>query len=248
MDLFYPELSVAVGPYTFSQGVSVMVFSDSDVPYDWATITFTPEFLDTVTLRKSDTGTVSMGYGGQLVPIFSGRVAEDFSTADSACQLLLRDCSELLQQTPINLVFTRATPQEIVAYCCQQAGITKLELSAEQYPQRSTVPMLRTNALAAIRSLGSLWGITVPSYFVGDTFVWGKPPQQQEQLLLEYGVNIIGLNRDGPLWALETVSLPFLRHGQTIQVKHPLVSGQQTIQRVVFRSNTKGFIRTFIYF
>lgn len=63
-----------------------------------------------------------------------------------------------------------------------------------------------------------------------------------------YGVNIIALTRSGGSWELETVSAPFVRHSHKISVKHPKVSGEFEVSKVVSSTSENGFIRTKIYF
>ena len=62
------------------------------------------------------------------------------------------------------------------------------------------------------------------------------------------GVNIIALTRSGGSWELETVSAPFVRHSHKISVKHPKVSGEFEVSKVVSSTSENGFIRTKIYF
>ena len=64
----------------------------------------------------------------------------------------------------------------------------------------------------------------------------------------EYGVNIITLERPLGLWELETVSMPFIKHSQKINITHTKVSGEFEVQKVVFATRETGFIRTTIYF
>ena len=66
--------------------------------------------------------------------------------------------------------------------------------------------------------------------------------------IFEYGVNIIALTRSGGSWELETVSAPFVRHSHKISVKHPKVSGEFEVSKVVSSTSENGFIRTKIYF
>ena len=75
-----------------------------------------------------------------------------------------------------------------------------------------------------------------------------EKPEQEKTYIFEYGVNIIALTRVGGAWELETVSAPFVRHSHKISVKHPKVSGEFEVAKVVSATNDDGFIRTKIYF
>ena len=87
-----------------------------------------------------------------------------------------------------------------------------------------------------------------PFFFSGGVFYWGEKPEQDKTYIFEYGVNIIALTRSGGSWELETVSAPFVRHSHKISVKHPKVSGEFEVSKVVSSTSENGFIRTKIYF
>ena len=50
----------------------------------------------------------------------------------------------------------------------------------------------------------------------------------------------------GGSWELETVSAPFVRHSHKISVKHPKVSGEFEVSKVVSSTSENGFIRTVV--
>jgi phage-related protein len=77
---------------------------------------------------------------------------------------------------------------------------------------------------------------------------WDEKPEQKKVYTFERGVNILGLNRAGGVWELETVSAPFVKHSHKINVIHPQVSGEFEVSKVVSATNDSGFIRTYIYF
>lgn len=247
MDLFYPELSVQIGGYTFTHGVSVVVCSARDAAYDWAKVQFTPEFLEEVSLAKGSRACISMGYGDQLLPVFVGSVAQDFVLSDGVNEVLLQDDTCKLAQTRVDQVFTGCTPQEIVTYCCGLAKVTDVRLTPQQYAQRPSVPILGHTALSAIAMVARVWGIQADAYFMGGRFYWGIAPEQLEMYHLEYGVNIIRLGKAAGRWEIESVSLPFIRHSQRIRITHPLLSGDFEIYKTVYRSDADGFIRSYIY-
>ena len=66
--------------------------------------------------------------------------------------------------------------------------------------------------------------------------------------MLEYGNNIISLTRERGLWKLETVALPDLHHSCQIKVVHPEISGVFYVDKVIFSSDDRGFVRTKIFF
>ena len=48
----------------------------------------------------------------------------------------------------------------------------------------------------------------------------------------------------GGSWELETFSAPFVRHSHKFCVKHPKVSGEFEVSKVVSTTSENGFIRT----
>lgn len=104
------------------------------------------------------------------------------------------------------------------------------------------------NVIEAINAVHAAWNIKQPFFFSGGVFYWGEKPEQNKTYIFEYGVNIIALTRSGGSWELETVSAPFVRHSHKISVKHPKVSGEFEVSKVVSSTSENGFIRTKIYF
>ena len=49
-ELFYPEISVAIGSYALQKGVEVEVYSDQNSYFDWAKIRFTPQFQENISV------------------------------------------------------------------------------------------------------------------------------------------------------------------------------------------------------
>ena len=43
-ELFYPEISVAIGSYALQKGVEVEVYSDQNSYFDWAKVQFTRDY------------------------------------------------------------------------------------------------------------------------------------------------------------------------------------------------------------
>lgn len=154
----------------------------------------------------------------------------------------------LLEETQINNTFLDTTPQEMISYFLAQAGLSKMKLSATGYPERKRLPIRQMNVIEAINAVHAAWNIKQPFFFSGGVFYWGEKPEQEKTYIFEYGVNIIALTRVGGAWELETVSAPFVRHSHKISVKHPKVSGEFEVAKVVSATNDDGFIRTKIYF
>lgn len=180
--------------------------------------------------------------------MFSGYVAQGYDGGGFANEVNLKDDMLLLEETTINNTFLNTTPQEMISYFLSQAGVTKMKLSAQGYPERKQVPIRKMNVIQAINAVHAAWGIRKKFFFFGGMFYWGERPEQKKVYAFEYGVNILGLTRAGGVWELETVSAPFVKHSHNINVIHPQVSGEFEVKKVVSTTNDSGFIRTKIYF
>lgn len=175
-------------------------------------------------------------------------VAKPYNGGGFMDEITLKDEMLLLEETQINNTFLDTTPQEMISYFLAQAGLSKMKLSATGYPERKRLPIRQMNVIEAINAVHAAWNIKQPFFFSGGVFYWGEKPEQEKTYIFEYGVNIIALTRIGGAWELETVSAPFVRHSHKISVKHPKVSGEFEVAKVVSATNDDGFIRTKIYF
>ncbi len=248
MDFFYPQVAVQLGGYTLRKGVAVTVCSDAASDSDWATVRFSSALGEAVTLKKLDAARVYLGYSGSFSKVFDGLLTTDFSASTGSIkELRLRDAAIRLAGTPINQAFVNATPQEVVRTCCRLAGITEVVTTDTAYPAK-TYPVVGITALQAIKGINHHWGIAATGYMQDGGYRWNSPPEQTEMLLFEYGKNIVSITKEGDLWALTTVSVPTVKHSVKIALSHPQLSGTFTVQKVIFSSIDKGFIRTKIYF
>lgn len=247
-ELYYPQISVAAGGYTFTQGVELQVCSDRDAVYDWAKLRFTRQFQTELALPRKAPAKILLGYDNSFRHVFTGYVAKPYNSGSGADTVILKDDALVLEETVINNTFLDTTPQEVLSYILAQAGISRSALDTRRYPERKLLPIRRQNAVQAIHTVNAAWGLKNTFFFSDGTFYWGRKPEQEKVYAFTYGVNILTLERDGGVWCLETVSAPFIRHSQKIRVQHPRVSGEFEVSRVVFSTNDSGFIRTHIYF
>lgn len=247
-ELYYPQIEVKAGSYTFTEGIEIEVCSSKTSYFDWAKIRFTEQYQEKISLSKGDAAAVRLGYDGDLDDVFSGLVAKSYNDAAAANEVLLKDEMQLLEDTVINDTFLETTPQELIAFFLAQAGVSDMKLSSTAFPTRKMLPIRQQNAVKAISTVNAAWGVKQPFFFSGGAFYWGEAPQQTKIYSFEYGVNILSLNRIGGMWELETVSAPFVKHSHKINITHPQVSGEVEVQKVRSITNDSGFIRTYIYF
>ena len=247
IELFYPEINVKLGSYALDKGVEVEVYSSKSSYFDWAKIKFTKQFNEKLSINKKDAASIEMGYQGKLESVFEGYVTRPFNTTNSN-EIVLKDDMILLEETYINNTFLDATPQEILKFCLNKAGISKMKISTKAYQKKKTVPIFKKNVISVIEEIHSIWKIKENFYFLDKTFYWGEKPLQSKIYTLEYGVNIVKLDRANDMWELETLSVPFIKHSQKINVIHPRFTAEAETKKIVFTTNDAGFIRTQIYF
>ena len=247
-ELYYPQVAAQAGSYTFNQGIEVEVYSAKLSCFDWAKIRFTESYRPKISLAKKEPASILLGYNGTLDTVFTGYVAAPYNGGASINEILLKDEMLIMENTMINDTFLDTTPQEMITFILSHAGFSKMKLSSALYPTRRILPIRKQNAVQAINTVNAAWGINVPFFFSGGVFYWGEKPEQKNIYTFEYGINILGLNRTGGIWELETVSAPFVKHSHKIRVIHPQISKEVEVLKVVSTTNDSGFIRTYIYF
>ncbi len=247
-ELYYPQAAVQAGSYTFDQGIEVEVYSTKLSYFDWAKIRFTESYQPKISLAKKESAAILLGYNGVFDTVFTGYVATPYNGGASMHEILLKDEMLIMENTIINDTFLDTTPQEMIAFILSQAGFSKMKLSSVLYPTRRILPIRKQNAVQAMNTVNAAWGIKVPFFFSGGIFYWDEKPEQKNVYTFEYGINILGLNRIGGMWELETVSVPFVKHSHKIRVIHPQISKEVEVLKVVSTTNDSGFIRTYIYF
>jgi hypothetical protein len=247
-ELFYPQLSVQVGQYTFDQGIKLEVHSSRESYFDWAKVVFTEQYQPEIKLSRKEVALIKLGYNGVFDETFAGYVAKPYNEGGSSDEIILKDSMLLLEEIKTSNTFLDTTPQEMISYFLSKAGITKMNLSAKGYPKRKQIPICEMSLLQAINTVHAAWGINPRFFFSGGVFYWDEKPKQDKEYIFEYGVNIISLTRAGGFWELETVSAPFVKHSHNIVVNHPKISGTFEVQKVNFISTDEGFLRTYISF
>lgn len=248
LELFYPQITACAGPYILDQGIEFEIFSARSSYFDWAKIRFTEGFQPKISLARKAAAAIELGYNSIMEEVFTGFVSHPYNYGGSTDEITLKDEMLLLEDTQINNTFLDTTPQEVISYILAQAGVGKKKLSAQGFPTRKKLPIRQMSGVQAINAVNAAWNIKKRFFFSGGIFYWGVKPEQQKVYTFERGVNIINLLRNGGVWELETVSVPFIRHSHKINVIHPKISGEQEVIKVLIYVNDDGFIRTKIYF
>lgn len=247
-DLFYPEISVELANYVFKKGIEIEIFSSEESYFDWSKVRFIKQFNEEINIDKDEEGLIKLGYNGSLEDVFKGYVTKAINRANYQQEIILKDEMLILEKTEITNTFLDATPQDILKFCLNKAGIQDIKISSKFYSSRKVVPIFRKNVISVIEEIHTIWGIKNKFFFSDSVFYWGEKPEQKKVYEFEYTENIISLDRVSGVWVLETVSIPYVKHSHRIKVKHPQVSGEFEVKKVVFKTNDTGFIRTRIYF
>lgn len=246
-ELFYPDLQVKIGTYIFTEGVSLEIHSDRNKPCDWGKVRFTKEYQPKITLKELSDIVICLGYDGTLQEVFTGTLAKGYDGC-GINEVLFKDYMYKLQNTYLSTCFKECTPQDIIREGLATAGIKTVHLSKQTYAAKKLFPVYSKSIEQLLQQINTAWGINVKSYFVKGEFYWGIVPEQKEILEFVYGSNIISLGKDVDMWELETISVPSMQHSQKISVVHPKITGIFETEKVIFRTNDAGFIRTTIYF
>lgn len=248
MELFYPGIGVQIGAYSIKKGIEIETCSDAESYFDWARIRFTDPYQTQIGITKGDEMSIYLGYSGIMEEVFTGYVSSPYNRAQGKNEILAKDEMQRLEEVTISETFLDVTPQEIVRYLLAVAGISNFQISQEVYQPKKVVPVAQKNGIQVLEEIRRLWQIQKRFYFSGGVFYWCTDPEQKQTYLFEYGSNIICLERSMGSWELETVSMPFIHHSQTIKVIHPAYTGSALVKKVLFKTNDAGFIRTYITF
>lgn len=248
MDLFSPQIKITTEKFSFTQGIELEINSNEDTAYDWAKLRFVSPFEQVVSIAKREKVSIQLGYNGSFSAGFTGYAMSDLTTGSTGNEVVLRDAMLLLEGVRVNNTFLNITPQEVISYVANLAGVSKMQLDPAVYPPIPCLPFFAQSGVQVLRSLGGFWGISPKLFFGDDTLFWGAAAKQTEVYHFEYGKNIVSLALTGGFWELVTVSVPFVKHSQQIKVTHPKISGTFKVSRLRVTTQANGFIRTTLYF
>ena len=249
-DFFYPTMNIQVGPYSLNAGVLFDVHSSKESSFDWAKIRFTDKVAEALTINKMDPVKIELGYSGENEVIFDGYVKRTLNSGNtSSDEIVAKDEMIKLEETTITETFLNVSPQELIKFSLDKAGISKYKLSQETFAKKPAIPVAKKSAIRLIDEVHKIWGIQKHFFFSDEkTFYWGEKPQQTKVYEFVYGENIISMAFQDGFWIIDTISAPFIKHSHNIMVEHPRVSGTFEVYRVNFSVNESGFPRTRIFF
>lgn len=164
-ELFYPDFLVVVGPYVLQRGVTFACYSDPETPYDWCKIKFTEEFQGSIQVDAKAEVEIYAGYAGKLQPIYKGIVEKPYNMAGAKDEILAKDFSIKLTTVKVSNTFLDVTPQELVQFGLQKAGIAEYELSKEVFPIKPVVSVIQKPVVDFLKEINFLWQLDIKNYF-----------------------------------------------------------------------------------
>lgn len=226
MELTAVDWEVEVGSWQVRRILRFDVFSSRQSPVDLAEVELDLDVgFPAGAFAKGDKVTIRQGYAGLGTwTVFAGKVAdiEDRKSLVLHC----RDRMQTLAETPLTQTFTRVTPQEVVTWLLERAGVSDFRLTTRRLPQRDFV-VAGEPVTAAIRRVGQTWGLRDFSFYMDpDGPLWWAAweetdrYQQIEAPVLEYGANILD-NRvlSAAQGVVTTYALPWVRHSDRVVLR-----------------------------
>lgn len=222
-----PIYNIEIGEYNINKLVSMDVISSRINPCSLVRIYIDCLNSDYQNFQKGDPVNISLGYKEYgLWNVFNGFVID--VSRQRVIEIFTKDSMYLLEK-PITITFRNVTPQEIISYCLQQAGINQFILSSDTLPKKHCFICKNMLIIDIIKMINRSWNLTDWAFYFEPegTFYWGPWQesaryQQGTITVFEYGKNIVKLiPSDQELGVLETLLVPFVRHSTIIEINDP---------------------------
>lgn len=245
-NLISPEIRISIGNYILEEGLSFECVSSKESHSDWCKIILDDELKEYVNICDFDNASVELGYDDDFDTLISGFVR---SGADAYWkEIMIKDEMLLIERLKIKATFLGCTAQDVVKYVLSAAGIENYVLSKESYGVRDSFVVDSKNGTDVLKTINSYWGISADYFFFRGTFYWGCKPEQEDVYVLNEYDNILDLDMQGTLWCAETIGIPWIHHSEIVEIEHEKYTGYGMVEKVVIRSNEKGYVRQSIYF
>jgi len=244
-NLISPEFRITIGNYEFTEGVAVECFSSEETHMDWCKVVLAEELEGLFEFEPMTAAKVELGYEDDFDTLIDGYARQE---ADAWQEIMIKDDLSKLEQLTVKDTFVDCTPQDIVRYLLIQAGITNYQLSDFKYEKKQVVVINERNGIKALTALNAAWNIKVSFFFRDGIFYWGTQKEQKEMYILEEDETIMSLERYGSYWEAETLGIPWIHHGQEIEVEHEKFSGVATVKKTIVKSDASGAVSMYICF
>lgn len=225
MQFDHIQIDVFIDSFKVNKLYRLDVVSSSETPIDLANIEIPAEFVNVDAILKDMPVKIYMGYYGSGTWLCFSGLVKDVSWGRTIT-IYCKDLMEVLRKEKTVKAFVDATPAVIMKYLLNQAGADDFIISNSKQPLKHYFVLSNQNILQAQRLMQSAWGLQWLFYREPEGQIVWQPLEETERfnsgepvLTLEYGVNLLELvpteNSQG---YLRTFMLPFLRHGQVINI------------------------------
>lgn len=202
-----------------------------------------------------------LGYNpDQIWRVFAGYITDAASP-----RFVAKDEAVKLFRTKIVQMFQNVSPQDIIRYGLQQAGILDIVLAPDTFPRKARFAAAGEHVSELVSRVNATWRLDFDHYFDSDRrFHWDAPvPKPGRVYSFEYGQNIIELDfntdRDphgqraagdtAGAGRLLTVLAPFVGHSQEIGITWPNIGDRQFITETAHHFiSDRGALRTELFF
>lgn len=244
--LLAPDWRVSVGQYEITDGMAVECFSSGEARADWCRITLDDAYEGLIEIHDMEGACIELGYSDTYDTLMEGSVR--MAHPGGWKEILVLDGMRKLAETEIMATFLECRPEDVIKYILRRSGITDYALDETVYETKSVFALDSRNGIQAIQAVNSFWGIGNAFFFRGKKFHWGAEKAQEEMYVLEEGENLIQLEKTGSLWEAETFGIPWLHHGDEVEIAHSMYEGVAKIQKTVIKRSEKGTTRMRLYF
>ena len=245
-ELISPEFCISMEAYEITSGIEVEYFSSREARADWCRIELTSQLQGTINYKDMERASVELGYGNDFDVLLDGYCRRTGS--DYWKEIIIRDAMVKLERISIKGTFIDCTPQDIIRYVLVQGGIKDYRLDSSEYGKKDTFIAGRQNGIEAIEQAGTAWGINNDFFFRDGIFYWGCRPGQENVYIFEENKNILSLKKYGELYELETFGIPWIHHSQDVEILHSKYSGIVNVEKIIIKSDARGYTRMYIYF
>lgn len=236
-----PYFNITVGSQEIKKLQSLEHISSCITPVDLAEIKLTSK-VDSLEIGQEVI--IKQGYKSKgLWQLFKGNII-DVAT-DNRTKLFCKDKMAQLKEITITKSFIDCTPQDILRYSLNQAGVN-YTLSSKVFRKKHHFIVRNRDIITLTKLINQAWGLDFDFYFDDETYFWGSweesPRYTKDEIVkFEYGKNIIDFtpNKDGS-GILETIAVPFLKHSNIVRILHPSFEGLAKVDRIRNYYQDKG--------
>ena len=243
--LITPRFKAVIGDLELSDGIIAECYSSTTDRCNYAVIELDKQLIGSVELSDMMPAEVQLGYDDDFDTIVSGYVIAERSGGG---KIHILDETVLLMRTRITATFVDSTPQDIIRYGLELAGITDYQLADTYYPACVSMPVYNASVLELIALVNKKWNIDAGYYFVDGCFYWDAGTDQEDIYILEEGKNILAYTEFCNECEVKTIGIPWIHQGEQVEIHHSRYTGQVRVTATKVKRDEKGQVRMFLTF